>query len=245
MSGIEAAFAQNGPMKSKNIHVGNVTVYNDLTVEDKATFEDDVDVQGTLYAKNGIKIGKTTVTESDFTKTRNGVKGVMDKWVEPPKIKKMRVDDSGKLVNDEDDDNTLLADTVKVPNQIVTRTGVLVGNIDPKNAGDDDTYALPDRVNTRNLFVDNIHERSENGGVTVHNEIVFEKPIRASSKTEHVEVEGHMRVTGSMDNTTLQSAVIGDSVAANEHLLIMVIYWFVEQLRSKVMLFLTMMERKL
>ena len=79
-----------------------------------------------MYAKNGIKIGKTTVTESDFTKTRNGVKGVMDKWVEPPKIKKMRVDDSGKLVNDEDDDNTLLADTVKVPNQIVTRTGVLV-----------------------------------------------------------------------------------------------------------------------
>ena len=65
MSSVEDAFAQNGPMKSKNIHVGNVIVYNDLTVEDKATFEEDVEIGGKIYAKE-IHMGETVITERDL-----------------------------------------------------------------------------------------------------------------------------------------------------------------------------------
>ena len=68
MGSIANAFSQFGSMSHANVHMGKVKIYNELDVEDNAHFESDVTVDGTLYA-NGIKLGTTTITESDFQKS--------------------------------------------------------------------------------------------------------------------------------------------------------------------------------
>ena len=215
MGSIEAAFGSTGSMKNKIIHVGAVKIYNNLTCEDDATFEGGLSVCGDVTMLGSMKLGDTTITEDDFNKSISGVPGVLKTWSEPPTVKKMRVDHSGKLVNDEGND-TLLADTAKVQNQIVTKTGVLVGNTDSTGAGDDDTYILPNRVNTRNVYADNIHERTQGRGITVQDDLILTNPIKPSSNTAPVKVKGGLNVTGTMGNTTLQSAVVGDVVPDNQ-----------------------------
>ena len=220
MGSIEAAFGSTGSMKNKIIHVGAVKIYNNLTCEDDATFEGGLSVCGDVTMLGSMKLGDTTITEDDFKKSVNGVTGVLSTWSEPPTEKKMKVDQSGKLVNDEGN-NTLLADTVKAQNQIVTKTGILVGNTDSTGAGDDDTYILPDRVNTRNVYADNIYERTQDSGITMQDDLILKNPINPSN-TDPVKIDADLKVTGTMANTTLQSVVVGDTIADSEPQLLMV-----------------------
>ena len=132
MSSVEDAFAQNGPMKSKNIHVGNVIVYNDLTVEDKATFEEDVEIGGKVYAKE-IHIGETVITERDFDLIRNGVKGAVDDASEPPSNKRLKLtektnyDNTGFVEEKDlsDHPNYLQAKGVVAQDHVFSHTGFL------------------------------------------------------------------------------------------------------------------------
>ena len=91
MGSIANAFGPYGSMSHANVHVGKLQVYNELDVEDKATFESDAEVLGTLIAK-GIKMSDTTtVTEEDFAKIRKGVNGVVDDASLAPAEKKVKL----------------------------------------------------------------------------------------------------------------------------------------------------------
>ena len=71
-------------------------------MEDKLTCESDVIIDGTLYA-NGVKLGTTTITESDFQKSITGVNGIIsDASLAPSASKKVKLtllkDGSGNVV---------------------------------------------------------------------------------------------------------------------------------------------------
>ena len=50
MSSIESAFAENGSMAHKNVHVGHLFVHDTLTVDNQATFKEGAIFNGDLIA---------------------------------------------------------------------------------------------------------------------------------------------------------------------------------------------------
>ena len=224
MGSIETAFGSEGCMKTKNVHVGNLFVHDKLTVDNEATFKEDVKVQGTVIAENGVKIGNTMFTEDKLNKSTTGVSGVMDTWTEPPSDKKFKQDNSGRLDSGIPDDpasdkNILMADTILTKNQIVTRTGLLVGytgkekekaNKTTPGSEVDDSFILPDRMSSENMYVDNIHERTKDKGVNVQNTLyVGTVGTKASGGAITIDADVKLKDGKSMGSTTLTSVVTG------------------------------------
>ena len=223
MGSIETAFGSEGYMKTKNVHVGHLIVHDTLDVDDMATFQDDVQVQGTVIAKNGVKIGDTMFTEDKLNKYTTGFSGVMDTWEEPSN-KKFKPDSSGRLDSGIPDDpasdkNILMADTILTKNQIVTRTGLLVGytgkekekaNKTTPGSEVDDSFILPDRMSSENMYVDNIHERTKDKGVNVQNTLyVGTVGTKASGGAITIDADVKLKDGKSMGSTTLTSVVTG------------------------------------
>lgn len=223
MGSIETAFGSEGYMKTKNVHVGHLIVHDTLDVDDMATFQDDLQVQGTVIAKNGVKIGDTMFTEDKLNKSTTGFSGVMDTWEEPSN-KKFKPDSSGRLDSGIPDDpasdkNILMADTILTKNQIVTRTGLLVGYTgkekEKANGGAvgsevDDSFILPDRMSSENMYVDNIHERTKDKGVNVQNTLyVGAVGTKASGGAITIDADVKLKDGKSMGSTTLTSVVTG------------------------------------
>lgn len=223
MGSIETAFGSEGYMKTKNVHVGHLIVHDTLDVDDMATFQDDLQVQGTVIAKNGVKIGDTMFTEDKLNKSTTGFNGVMDTWEEPSN-KKFKPDNSGRLDSGIPDDpasdkNILMADTILTKNQIVTRTGLLVGytgkekekaNKTTPGSEVDDSFILPDRMSSENMYVDNIHERTKDKGVNVQNTLyVGTVGTKASGGAITIDADVKLKDGKSMGSTTLTSVVTG------------------------------------
>ena len=172
MSAIDSAFSSEGPMKTKNIHVGNVFVYNNLSVEDTATFEGDVEFHGSVTSQKGIKIGNTLFTEDKLNAQASGVNGVVADASTAPASKKLKLETKSYTgvdglnygvteTNDMSDKaNYVQAKGVVSQDQVFSHTGF--ATVDGKAS----TFITPNYVATSGLAVDNLYTRKYDPDVT-------------------------------------------------------------------------------
>lgn len=172
MSAIDSAFSSEGPMKTKNIHVGNVFVYNNLSVEDTATFEGDVEFHGSVTSQKGIKIGNTLFTEDKLNAQASGVNGVVVDASTAPASKKLKLETKSHTgvdglnygvteTNDMSDKaNYVQAKGVVSQDQVFSHTGF--ATVDGKAS----TFITPNYVATSGLAVDNLYTRKYDPDVT-------------------------------------------------------------------------------
>lgn len=172
MSAIESAFSSEGPMKTKNIHVGNVFVYNNLSVEDTATFEGDVEFHGSVTSQKGIKIGNTLFTEDKLNAQASGVNGVVADASTAPASKKLKLETKSHTgvdglnygvteTNDMSDKaNYVQAKGIVSQDQVFSHTGFATED------GSNSTYITPNYVATSGLAVDNLYTRKYDPDVT-------------------------------------------------------------------------------
>lgn len=179
MSAIDSAFSSEGPMKTKNIHVGNVFVYNNLSVEDKATFESDVEFQGSVITQKGIKIGNTLFTEDKLNAQASGVNGVVADASTAPASKKLKLEtktansNHGIIESNDMSDkaNYVQAKGVVSQDQVFSHTGF--ATVDGKAS----TYITPNYVATSGLAVDNLYTRK------------FDPDVTSGGKTDEINVQ--------------------------------------------------------
>ena len=172
MSAIDSAFSSEGPMKTKNIHVGNVFVYNNLSVEDTATFEGDVEFHGSVTSQKGIKIGNTLFTEDKLNAQASGVNGVVADASTAPASKKLKLETKSHTgvdglnygvteTNDMSDKaNYVQAKGVVSQDQVFSHTGFATKD------GNASTFITPNYVATSGLAVDNLYTRKYDPDVT-------------------------------------------------------------------------------
>ena len=195
MGSVATAFGSTGSMSHANVHMGKVKIYNELDVEDKATFEGDVEVQGTLIT-NRMQLGETVITEKDFKKLKKGVNGVIDDASLAPAEKKLKLEECQdqaevntgyKETNDTtDEDDYLQVKGVVSQDQVFSHAGfvttdpnfVITGTDEQGNpVGDFDrlsSIVTPNAVATDNLVFKNLIARDYDLSVTsggVPNEI--------------------------------------------------------------------------